>query len=421
MGELSCHQIDHREEVVMGSEPPRSGNCCLYLGVDRFSSAVAHLVFVAIDDSVYVIPDGGPQSLEGGESGSSCPTDPLLQGFDWVNTSPCLLQDLPQSLLHSPGTSGLEARSLQPVHDLNLVLIPAAGILEGTPADPLKIALLFDLRSSHLFQCLIGQLDQMEGVKAWVGLLEMFSTASLVTLGKIHGDRFDLFRIPLMCLQILDEGGKDTLVFSLGSKQGAALVSIMEDRDVAQSPNMFLIDTDTMSTLMALLLSGTIDDSIQRLPEAVIRHPQKVSDLSYRKVFSQGDGKGLKQQREAATSIRPGDFHLSGLAAATGHTGECSVDEGLVLKEVEMLPSTGLPVMDRLINFPTDRTRKTFLTANYIKVNLSLIGIEPNIIDFPRSSKPKGSSKQVCRIHHGQFSPWSMVLNSPVQYHDFPH
>jgi len=59
------------------------------------------------------------------------------------------------------------------------------------------------------------------------------------------------------------------------------------------------------------------------------------------------------------------------------------MNEGLVLEEVEMLPGAGFPVMDRLINFSAYRTRKTFFTADYIKVDLSLIRNKTDVIHSP--------------------------------------
>ena len=370
MCELSSEQVDYCEEVVIRPEPSCSGNCCLNLGVDRFSRAITHLMLVAVDDSIHMVSDGSSQPFEGRESGAACPADPLLQRLYWIKSRSCFSQYLSQPFFHSPGSGSLEAGTLQPVHHFKLPLIPVAGIFEGAPADPLEIALFLDLRSPHLFQRLIGQLDQMEGIKALIGLREMLSTARLITLGEIHGDRFDLLWIASMSLKILDEGGEYRLVSAPGGKQGATQIGIMKDGDVTQATDMLLINTNAAYALVALLFSGTIYNAVQRFPEAMIRHSQKVSNLSNRKLFCQGDGKGFKQQGKATTGVGPRHLNLSGLSTAAGNARKGCMDERLVLKEMKMLPGAGFSVMDGLIGFPTNRTRKAFLSTDHIKVDL---------------------------------------------------
>ena len=99
-------------------------------------------------------------------------------------------------------------------------------------------------------------------------------------------------------------------------------------------------------------------------PETMIRHPQKMCNLSNRKLFGQGDGKSFKQQGEATTGVGSGHLNLCGLSTTTGNTRECSMDECLVLEKVKMLPGAGFPVMDRLISFSTNRTNRTISLTN---------------------------------------------------------
>jgi len=100
---------------------------------------------------------------------------------------------------------------------------------------------------------------------------------------------------------------------------------------------------------------------------------------------------------------------------------DLSLDNTL-MKEL-MLPGTGFTVMDGLIGFPTNLTRKAFLSTDHIKVDLSLLGVKTNIIHSPWGGEPKGRGKQVSRVHHAQFphQPQSEVINSSVHYHGFPH
>jgi len=185
--------------------------------------------------------------------------------------------------------------------------------------------------------------------------------------------------------------------------------------------DMLLVNTNAAHALMALLFSGAVYNAVQRFPEAMIRHAQKVSNLSNRKLFGQGNGKGFKQQGKATTGVGPAHLNLSGLSTAAGNARKCRVDESIVLKEVKMLPGTGFPIMDGLISFPTNRTRKAFLSTDDIKMDLSLIEVKTNIIHSPWEGESKGRGKQVSRVHHAQFSRQSEVINSSVHYHDFPH
>lgn len=52
---------------------------------------------------------------------------------------------------------GLQVRTLQPMHLLNLFGRPLAGVLERAPADAVQIGLGLDLRAAHLIKRRVGQ------------------------------------------------------------------------------------------------------------------------------------------------------------------------------------------------------------------------------------------------------------------------
>jgi hypothetical protein len=68
-----------------------------------------------------------------------------------------------------------------------------------------------------------------------------------------------------------------------------------------------------------------------------------------------------------------------------------------VLKEMQVLPSALLPIMNPLINSPANRTTQPLLLTNQVKVNLTLIRLKPNILHPPRRLQAQRYRKQIRR------------------------
>ena len=66
------------------------------------------------------------------------------------------------------------------------------------------------------------------------------------------------------------------------------------------------------------------------------------------------------------------------------------MQNGLVLKAMQMLPSSLYPVMNGLIQTGTGRTAQPLRFTSQIKVNLALIGLEANIGHLPRRLETQG-------------------------------
>jgi hypothetical protein len=75
------------------------------------------------------------------------------------------------------------------------------------------------------------------------------------------------------------------------------------------------------------------------------------------------------------------------------------MEKGLVLKEMQVLPTALSSIMERLIDRGTDRTAQMLGIAPQVKVNLTLIRFKANRSDLPRGLETQGCRKQQVGVH----------------------
>jgi hypothetical protein len=86
---------------------------------------------------------------------------------------------------------------------------------------------------------------------------------------------------------------------------------------------------------------------------------------------------------------------------AQGDAGHGGVDEGLVLEEPQVFPSSGPCVVNRLIRRPTGRAGKPAprLEAN-VKVDFLELGVKAHVRDTPWGLQAKRHREQACLGSH---------------------
>ena len=156
MRELAAGEVDdgHQMPVRTKSASPSDGR--LDLGVDRFGRAVGQAQPDAVDDAVQMISHGRAQSLEGREPATPRPGHPAFEPRFGVMAVLGGFEEAAQRFLEPPGTGGLQIRVRQPVHVVDLGSVPAAMILERTPALAFETGLALDLKAADLFDRLVG-------------------------------------------------------------------------------------------------------------------------------------------------------------------------------------------------------------------------------------------------------------------------
>jgi hypothetical protein len=75
------------------------------------------------------------------------------------------------------------------------------------------------------------------------------------------------------------------------------------------------------------------------------------------------------------------------------------MQKGLELKEMQMLPGSLNPIMNRLFRLVTGWTAQAFGLAGQIKMNLALFRFKADIRHLPRRLKTQGGCKQQIGIH----------------------
>ena len=75
------------------------------------------------------------------------------------------------------------------------------------------------------------------------------------------------------------------------------------------------------------------------------------------------------------------------------------MQKSFVLEEMQMLPGSLNPIMNRLIRLVTGRTAQAFGLAGQIKMNLALFRFKADIRHLPRRLKTQGGGEQQIGIH----------------------
>lgn len=108
----------------------------------------------------------------------------------------------------------------------------------------------------------------------------------------------------------------------------------------------------------------------------------------------------LKQQRKTTVGPGPGNRDAMNAALRTVDARRAGVEEGLMLKEVQVPPGQGIGVVGFTAACPANRTRK-HAAARKIEMDVQTPGrlIESAVIDHPWRHQTKGYLKQFILIH----------------------
>src|SRR5665213_941748 len=108
----------------------------------------------------------------------------------------------------------------------------------------------------------------------------------------------------------------------------------------------------------------------------------------------------LKQQRKATVGSGPGNRCAVNAALGTVDAGRAGVEEGLMLKEVEVPPGQSVGVVGFTAACPADWTRKN-AAARKIEMDVQTPRrlIESAMVDYPGWQQPQGCLKQFALIH----------------------
>ena len=131
------------------------------------------------EDAGAVFLDRGGEPLERRQPAAPGPTDPAVQQRRGLRDVAAVREHLAQRLLEPPGPRGLQVRTLQPVHLVDLLARPVHRVLERAPANVFQAVHLLDLGAPHLIQRLVGQRHHVEGVEADRGIRAVFARARL--------------------------------------------------------------------------------------------------------------------------------------------------------------------------------------------------------------------------------------------------
>ena len=162
-----------------------------------------------------------------------------------------------------------------------------------------------------------------------------------------------------MSLEVGDESGYCRRVFARGGEQHAALLEVDEKRNVCLSaPGSGFIDADLGDRGMigfgarCIYIMG--DDS----PDQGVVFIDKAGYREDRHGLCQHQDQRLKQQRKATVGPGPGNRNAVNAAFRTVDARRAGVEEGLMLKEVQVPPGQGIGVVGFTAGCRANRTRK---------------------------------------------------------------
>ena len=100
--------------------------------------------------------------------------------------------------------------------------------------------------------------------------------------------------------EIFLERGKGIGLATFHGTEGADTQRIMKDRQKTQTaPDKFLIRAQGFHVGIRGLCTGGFHMNIEGAPDAVLRHPEQMSNGRHRQLLGQGQDQGIHQQREA--------------------------------------------------------------------------------------------------------------------------
>src|SRR5699024_7497424 len=149
-----------------------------------------------------------------------------------------------------------------------------------------------------------------------------------------------------------------------------------------------------------------VDVMPQQPPDPIVRHPHQSGHVRHRHRLAQRDHECFHHQREAGPGPRPWRLDLTGLATCrTGHPGQRGMDERPELEEVQVLPASLDPVVDRLVGCTARRTHQPLGLALHRKVDGTL-----RLPEIHRNHRPWRTQTQcLCEesFHPGSVPPTS--------------
>lgn len=166
MLELAADEVADGDQAAVGAVATGARLGGLDQAVHGLDKAVGEAGAEVLDESGEVLTQRGAKTLEGFQARAPRPGDPGDQLALGVFGAPGLGEQGAQGFLQAPGARRLQAGALQVMHQSELALTPAAGVLERGPAAALEFGPGLDLGPTHLFEGGMGQGHNVEGIEA---------------------------------------------------------------------------------------------------------------------------------------------------------------------------------------------------------------------------------------------------------------
>ena len=351
MRELACHQVRDCDQMSGGALASGLGFGGLDKGIGGLDASVGEFGVKGIENAMPVLLEGFGDFFDRFEAAATSPAVPALKERLSLAWALCAAKDLAQAFLDAECAVGFEVQGSE-IEELQVLFAaPIVRIFQPDVAAALELGDGLDLLAADLVDGLVEQLNDMELIEGDRGPWQMLVEPGAVTGGHVDTDVADLLGTGVMGLQVIGELRHDIGFAPFAGEQQTRGIEVVKQADVIVSaPCGGLVDTDGDGAGEVFLRARLLDVVIQGAPNTHIADAEQLRDLTHRHRLAQGHQQCLHQQRKSAVGARPGDLDPGGLGAGrTTYARHLSMDNGLILEEVQMAPGTLLGIVDRLV------------------------------------------------------------------------
>ncbi len=257
------------------------------------------------------------------------------------------------------------------------------------------------LHTSDLIQRLVDDLQDVELVKRYRGILERILDAADEGRGHVATGLFDVLCVAAVSFQIFSERGQRCCVFARGGEKDLRLVHVNEHRDVVMATFAgSLVHAHGADPGVVLFAPGLFYIVVEDSPNTGVVLSYESCYGIYRHLFGHGHDESLKEQRESTGLSGPRYRHLFYPTVRTLHPRGTHVEVRNMLEEIEVPPDFVQCVIRLTATTAAFGTGELAAPGEIdVDVELLLLGVKRTALHQPRWKQAKGHLKEVGVLH----------------------
>jgi hypothetical protein len=290
--------------------------------------------------------------------------------------------------------------------EVQLFITHVLGVLENGESMSLQFGRGLLFLTTSLLDGFAQQLHHVKLVEGDRSIRKAVLASGNVCGGHVDADLINLIGIRPMLNKVPPELLDRFTLSAIGHEQDLPLVQIRKHSHVVMAlAYRLVVDPDSANLRVVAPGDCLVDVVVNHTPQSRVVLTDKPGDRANRHVPRHCQDERFEQQSESASRPAPRNIHGTDSTSRTIDSRNSSVQDRLVLKEVQMTPLSLLGVIRLATSRAAFGTSERSSTTK-VDADLEMFGFSAELKrgDVPRFGKAKRESKELILFHRGRVS-----------------